>query len=194
MDIMTPGIFVSDTLYYVGSYRDKVYQGQSSSPFQVINPTGYYQAIVYSSNPTQSSCYSHSTAAAQTPITMSTLTLTPIASSIYKTSTVTFVDDTAASTVVDIVQTKITKLSSTWCDQSGGQGVTVKPVTQTTTTFNVAANTAANLAITPFSATVNCGTLTNTWTYKGIDMSDGLPIDSSLDLMTVDPKTGDIQI
>ena len=54
------------------------------------------------------------------------------------------------------------------------------------------ANTAANLDITPFSATVNCGTLTNTWTYKGIDMSDNLLLDSTLDKMIVDPSSGAI--
>ncbi len=123
---------------------------------------------------------------------MSTYSLKQIASTIYTKSTVTFVADTAASTVVDIVKTQITKLTSTWCDQQAGQSDTVNPVTQANTKFNVAANTASNLDITPFSVTVNCGILTNTWTYKAIEMSGGLPIDSSLDLMSVDPNTGAI--
>ncbi len=86
-------------------------------------------AIVYSSNPTQSSCYSYSSDPEQPPIIMSTLSLTSIATTLYKTSLVTFVVDTDASTTVDIVQTKITKLDPAWCDQSGGGIVTVNPVT-----------------------------------------------------------------
>lgn len=109
---------------------------------------------------------------------MSTFSLKQIASTIYTTSTVTFVADTAASTVVDIVKTQITKLTSTWCDQQAGQSVTVNPVTQAKTKFNVAANTASSLDMTPFCLTMNCGMLTNTWTYKAIEMSGGLPIDS----------------
>ncbi len=191
---MKLGIFVSDLLYYVGLWGNAVFQGQSLTPslIQMINPSGFFHAIVYTSNPTQSSCYSHSTDPPQAPITMSTLSFTPIASTIYQTSPVTFVVDTAASTVVDIVKAQITKLSSTWCDQSPGQSFTVNPVTQANTTFNVAANTVHNLAITPFSATVNCAAHTDTWTYKGIDMSDGLLLDSSLHKMTVHPNSGEI--
>ncbi len=126
---------------------------------------------------------------------MDILSLTPITSTIYEPNPVTFVVDTDASTTVDIDKTKITLVDPSYCDQSKLSTVSVNPVTQAKTIFNVEVNTASNLGITPFSATVmNCGTLTNTWTYKGIDMSDGLVLDPSLDRMTVDPNSGAIQI
>lgn len=72
---------------------------------------------------------------------------------------------------------------------------TVNTVTQATSTFNVVANIAVqNLGITLFSATVNCGTPSNVWTYTGIDMSDGLALNSAIDLITVDPNFGTIQV
>lgn len=123
---------------------------------------------------------------------MSTHSLTQINSAIYKASTVTFLTDTDASTTVDIDQTKITKLSSDWCPQTNT--FTVNTVTQAATILNVKANTVSKFEITPFSASVNCGTLTNTWTYKGIDLSDGQELDPSVDLISVHPSQGSIQI
>jgi hypothetical protein len=35
--------------------------------------------------------------------------------------------------------------------------------------------------ITKFSATVNCGALTDTWTYSGFDYKTGLPLNIALD-------------
>ena len=73
---------------------------------------------------TLTTCYSLSTAASQTPISMTTSVLTSITATIYQASTVTFVADTTASTTVDIVQSKVTKVS--WCSQTP---FTVIPVT-----------------------------------------------------------------
>ncbi len=36
--------------------------------------------------------------------------------------------------------------------------------------------------------------LTNTWTYNGIDMSDGLPVDPITKLITIDSNTGAINV
>lgn len=73
---------------------------------------------------TLSTCYSLSTAASQTPISMSVQPLTSITATIYQASTVTFVADSAASTTVDIVQSLVTRVS--WCSQ---KAFTVIPVT-----------------------------------------------------------------
>ncbi len=57
------------------------------------------------------------------------------------------------------------------------------------------ANTAdSNLSISPFSATVNCGTLTNSWTYKGVYMHNGLILEPKFDYITVDQNLGTIQV
>jgi hypothetical protein len=37
------------------------------------------------------------------------------------------------------------------------------------------------VAITKFSATVNCGALPDTWTYSGFDYKTGLPLNIALD-------------
>jgi hypothetical protein len=48
--------------------------------------------------------------------------------------------------------------------------------------------------IDPYSATVNCGSIQNTWTYSGIDMDDGLAVDATLDLITINPTSGAITV
>jgi hypothetical protein len=51
-----------------------------------------------------------------------------------------------------------------------------------------------NLEIDPYSATVKCGSLPNTWTYSGIDMADVLPVDATSDLITINPTSGAITV
>ena len=64
---------------------------------------------------TTTSCYSMAPTATPTPITMTLLnTMTSISSTIYETSSVTFVNDTHAYTTVDINLSKITNINS-WC-------------------------------------------------------------------------------
>jgi hypothetical protein len=61
------------------------------------------QSIVYSSDMTSTSCYSMEPIVTPTPITMIILTtMASITSSIYGTSSVTFIEDTQAYTTVDI--------------------------------------------------------------------------------------------
>jgi hypothetical protein len=50
------------------------------------------------------------------------------------------------------------------------------------------------MVIDPYSATVICGSPSNTWTYSGIDMGDGLTVDASSDLMTINPTSGAITV
>jgi hypothetical protein len=50
------------------------------------------------------------------------------------------------------------------------------------------------LRIDPYSATVNCGLLSNTWTYSGIDMVDVLPVFAISDLITINPTSGAITV
>ena len=49
-----------------------------------------------------------------TPITMTTLSITSLSSSIYGASTITFNDDIGACTTVDINYSTLTKVDS-WC-------------------------------------------------------------------------------
>jgi hypothetical protein len=51
-----------------------------------------------------------------------------------------------------------------------------------------------NLAITPFSATVNCGSLLNTWTYTGVDLADGQVLDIATKLMSISSSSGAITV
>jgi hypothetical protein len=61
--------------------------------------------------------------------------------------------------------------------------------------FNIPYNIATqNLDIYPYSATVNCGSLPNTWIYSGIDMADGLPVDVSSNFITINPNSGAITV
>jgi hypothetical protein len=49
-----------------------------------------------------------------------------------------------------------------------------------------------SFSITPFSATNNCGPYSNTWTYTGVDNSDGHLLEIGTDLIKVDSKAGSI--
>ena len=48
--------------------------------------------------------------------------------------------------------------------------------------------------ITPFSATINCGSYDNKWTYTGIDNSDGHLLDIDKDFIKIDSKTGSLMV
>ena len=50
----------------------------------------------------------------------------------------------------------------------------------------------SSFPITPFSATLNCGSYSNTWTYIGYNNSDGKALDQATDLIGVDSATGAI--
>ncbi len=50
------------------------------------------------------------------------------------------------------------------------------------------------MGIDLYSATASCGSLSNAWSYSGIDMDDGLPVDVSLDFMTINPTSGAITV
>ena len=54
------------------------------------------------------------TSPATGPFTLTTFSITYIATSIYELSTVTFNDDTNAYTTVDVIQSALTK-TTTWC-------------------------------------------------------------------------------
>lgn len=54
---MTNGVFLSSTLYYVGSNGYNFYQDQSTAAYQYLNANYMYQAIVYSSVTVATSCY-----------------------------------------------------------------------------------------------------------------------------------------
>jgi hypothetical protein len=41
-------------------------------------------------------------------------------------------------------------------------------------------------------ATATCGSVT--WAYSGIDMDDGLAVDASIDLITINPTSGVITV
>jgi hypothetical protein len=58
------------------------------------------------------------TSAATGPFTLSTFSITSIATSIYELSTtITFNNDTNAYTTVDVIQSALTKIDS-WCPRS----------------------------------------------------------------------------
>jgi hypothetical protein len=78
---------------------------------------GKIQGIVYSSDMSSSSCYPMQTSAATGPFTLSTDSITSIATSIYEPSTITFNNDTNAYTTVDVIQSALTKIDS-WCPRS----------------------------------------------------------------------------
>ena len=60
------------------------------------------------------------------------------------------------------------------------------------TTFRFEANSGdQNIVITPFSARAYCGA-DNTWTYSGVNNSNGQILDLTNDLMDVNPTTGGI--
>jgi hypothetical protein len=71
--------------------------------------------MVYSSDMTSTSCYSMAPIVTPTPIPMTILltTMAPV-SPIYGAGSITFADDTAAYTTVDINLSKVTSISS-WC-------------------------------------------------------------------------------
>ncbi len=48
------------------------------------------------------------------------------------------------------------------------------------------------MGIDLYSATASCGPVT--WTYSGIDMADGLPVDVSSDFMTINTTSGAITV
>ena len=48
--------------------------------------------------------------------------------------------------------------------------------------------------ITRFSATINCGSNSNTWTYSGVDNSDGHSLNYANDKISVDSYTGKISV
>jgi hypothetical protein len=48
------------------------------------------------------------------------------------------------------------------------------------------------LPIAPFSATLNCGSYANTWTYAGFDNTDNHLLNNTTDFMSVDSTTGSI--
>jgi hypothetical protein len=61
------------------------------------------------------------------------------------------------------------------------------------TTFNVAQGVSDYfIPITPFSATLNCGLYAATWTYTGLDHSDGHLLGTATDLIRVNSATGTI--
>jgi hypothetical protein len=68
-----------------------------------------------------------STAAATSPVTMTTNSIGSSVAYPYTTSTVTFVDESATTIVVDIDKTKLYK-SVSWCPQTPTQ-FTINPVT-----------------------------------------------------------------
>ena len=69
-----------------------------------------------------------STAAATTPVTMTTNSIGSPVTYPYTTSTVTFVDESATTTVVDFDKTKLYKTVS-WCPQTAGTPqFTINPV------------------------------------------------------------------
>jgi hypothetical protein len=49
-----------------------------------------------------------------------------------------------------------------------------------------------NIPLTPFSATVNCGTSIVTWTYSLVDGNDNRILVPTVDLFDFDTKTGNI--
>jgi hypothetical protein len=50
------------------------------------------------------------------------------------------------------------------------------------------------LSITPFSATVNCGSFTNSFTYTGVKVPSDSPFVYSNDYIEVEPLSGQIKI
>jgi hypothetical protein len=41
---------------------------------------------------------------------------------------------------------------------------------------------------------VNCGTFTGSWTYNGIDLSDGAALDLGTKLISINPSSGEITV
>jgi hypothetical protein len=50
------------------------------------------------------------------------------------------------------------------------------------------------LGIDPYTSTASCGSLPNTWIYSGKDMADGLAVDTTSDLITINPTSGSITV
>ncbi len=50
------------------------------------------------------------------------------------------------------------------------------------------------MRIDPYFATVNCGSLPNTWTYSGLEIGNGQAIDATSDLITINPTSGAINV
>ena len=48
--------------------------------------------------------------------------------------------------------------------------------------------------IIPFSANVNCGSYTNTFTYRGVKIPSGNPLIYANDFIEIDPSSGQIKI
>ncbi len=48
--------------------------------------------------------------------------------------------------------------------------------------------------ITPYSATVYCGLLSNTWTYSGLDIGQGQLIEDTSDSISINPASGVITV
>jgi hypothetical protein len=70
--------------------------------------------MVYSSDMTSTSCYSMAPIVTPTSISMTKLTTIASVLPIYGAGSITFADDTAAYTTVDINLSKVTSISS-WC-------------------------------------------------------------------------------
>lgn len=116
--------------------------------------------------------------------------ITPLPSTIYTTSTITFNNYTNAYSTVDILQQGLSRV--TWCPL---YPLTINEVSQATLAFNFSAGIKDQvLPITAYSATVNCGTMTNTWTYSAVDNSTGNALSYATDLISVDATTGSIKV
>ena len=64
-----------------------------------------------------SSCYTMQASSATGPSTLSTDSITSIATSIYEPSAISFNNDTNAYTTVDVIESALTKIDS-WCPRS----------------------------------------------------------------------------
>jgi hypothetical protein len=111
---MRLSVFVSSSVYYTPAFATSFRIDYSN--FQTLN-SGLNHGIVYSSDISLNSCYKMQSTPATGPFTLSTLSITYIASSIYGPSIITFNDDTAAYTTVDLIQSAFTKIDS-WCPRS----------------------------------------------------------------------------
>ncbi len=93
-----------------------------------------YNAVIYTSDMSLTSCYSMPQSPASPPITMTISTLSPPSStSIYTSYKETFVEDIDAYVTIDIIQSKLMKPS--WCPQEK-QLFTVNPIAQATSYFS----------------------------------------------------------
>ena len=91
---------MSASVYYTASWYYYFYKDYTN--FVNLN-VGYYQGIVYTSDMSMSSCYTMQTTPASSLVTLTTDIITLLSTSIYGTSTNTFVDDANAYTTVDII-------------------------------------------------------------------------------------------